>query len=288
MSSTKSPCYDGQVQCGDGTCVDRRRKCDGTRDCGDGADEADCLIFASTRDNGPTASLVDSQHVSLQNVTIQGSFLRGPPTTYGLNFSTPYQQQFADYGIFAENLQTATSSVSSSSSHRNTSATSYSAEALLQGNFSLPTAQLSAGGSSVSGKFLQQQHDSPRHEMHVESVRTHNRTVQTQAEDERRGDGGSVRICGDNQFSCRNGSCLDRSGHCNGTRECSDGSDEQNCPPPSIHDSLVKEDLSGTGMSTTFFLLFSVCLNGRVRHTNMYNRAKIGEPTLPHIFLPSR
>ena len=31
-----------ELRCGDGSCVDLRRQCDGIRDCSDGADERDC------------------------------------------------------------------------------------------------------------------------------------------------------------------------------------------------------------------------------------------------------
>ncbi|XP_072544034.1 kunitz-type protease inhibitor 1b [Salminus brasiliensis] len=35
--------------------------------------------------------------------------------------------------------------------------------------------------------------------------------------------------CEDGEFSCSNGCCLDASGECDGNRDCSDGSDENNC-----------------------------------------------------------
>jgi len=35
-------CSDTEFQCGDSSCVDIRRYCDGTYDCHDGSDENDC------------------------------------------------------------------------------------------------------------------------------------------------------------------------------------------------------------------------------------------------------
>ncbi len=36
-------CDQGYLACGDGTCVDSRRRCDGHRDCDGGGDETGCL-----------------------------------------------------------------------------------------------------------------------------------------------------------------------------------------------------------------------------------------------------
>jgi len=35
--------------------------------------------------------------------------------------------------------------------------------------------------------------------------------------------------CSSVAFQCSNRQCIRSSGHCNGTRECTDGSDESNC-----------------------------------------------------------
>lgn len=35
-------CGSGRFHCGSGQCIDERQRCDGSRDCNNGADEADC------------------------------------------------------------------------------------------------------------------------------------------------------------------------------------------------------------------------------------------------------
>ena len=35
-------CKDEEYRCGDSSCIDVRGRCDGVRDCEDGADEVDC------------------------------------------------------------------------------------------------------------------------------------------------------------------------------------------------------------------------------------------------------
>jgi hypothetical protein len=35
--------------------------------------------------------------------------------------------------------------------------------------------------------------------------------------------------CTPSEFRCKDGSCVDLSAHCNGHRDCSDGSDEEDC-----------------------------------------------------------
>ena len=44
LSVLCSGCYPGQFQCGDGSCVDQSRICDGRFDCVDAADERDCSV----------------------------------------------------------------------------------------------------------------------------------------------------------------------------------------------------------------------------------------------------
>lgn len=39
----------------------------------------------------------------------------------------------------------------------------------------------------------------------------------------------AVRACGLDQFRCDDGSCVLASRHCNGLRDCGDGSDELGC-----------------------------------------------------------
>lgn len=40
--------------------------------------------------------------------------------------------------------------------------------------------------------------------------------------------------CAHDQFRCRNGDCVSGSAHCNGHRECSDNSDEEDCSDPAM------------------------------------------------------
>ena len=41
-TSFTGSCEDEEYRCGDSSCIDVRGRCDGVRDCEDGADEVDC------------------------------------------------------------------------------------------------------------------------------------------------------------------------------------------------------------------------------------------------------
>uniref|UniRef100_A0A3P8TS06 Low density lipoprotein receptor-related protein 2b n=1 Tax=Amphiprion percula TaxID=161767 RepID=A0A3P8TS06_AMPPE len=58
--------------------------------------------------------------------------------------------------------------------------------------------------------------------------------------------------CGSNEFQCTNGQCIDKDWRCDGTKDCTDDSDELNCPPPSCSAQEFKCVTSGECISQRF------------------------------------
>uniref|UniRef100_A0AAQ5Z5D7 Low-density lipoprotein receptor-related protein 2 n=1 Tax=Amphiprion ocellaris TaxID=80972 RepID=A0AAQ5Z5D7_AMPOC len=58
--------------------------------------------------------------------------------------------------------------------------------------------------------------------------------------------------CGSNEFQCTNGQCIDKDWRCDGTKDCTDDSDELNCPPPSCSAQEFKCVTSGECISQGF------------------------------------
>uniref|UniRef100_A0A3B4ZUY4 Low-density lipoprotein receptor-related protein 2-like n=1 Tax=Stegastes partitus TaxID=144197 RepID=A0A3B4ZUY4_9TELE len=60
------------------------------------------------------------------------------------------------------------------------------------------------------------------------------------------------RSCGSGEFQCTNGQCIDTDWRCDGTKDCTDDSDELNCPPPSCTAQEFKCVTSGECISQGF------------------------------------
>ncbi|XP_047465711.1 low-density lipoprotein receptor-related protein 2 [Mugil cephalus] len=58
--------------------------------------------------------------------------------------------------------------------------------------------------------------------------------------------------CDSNEFQCTNGQCIDIDWRCDGTKDCTDDSDELNCPPPSCTSQEFKCVTSGECISLAF------------------------------------
>uniref|UniRef100_A0A3P8PZF7 Low density lipoprotein receptor-related protein 2b n=1 Tax=Astatotilapia calliptera TaxID=8154 RepID=A0A3P8PZF7_ASTCA len=62
----------------------------------------------------------------------------------------------------------------------------------------------------------------------------------------------STGSCGSDQFQCNNGQCIDIGWRCDGTKDCTDDSDELNCPPPSCTSQEFKCVTSGECIPSGF------------------------------------
>ncbi|XP_057682782.1 low-density lipoprotein receptor-related protein 2 [Corythoichthys intestinalis] len=58
--------------------------------------------------------------------------------------------------------------------------------------------------------------------------------------------------CGNEQFECLSGQCIDISWKCDGTKDCTDDSDELNCPSPTCNSQQFKCVTSGECISSAF------------------------------------
>ncbi|CAL9699132.1 unnamed protein product [Knipowitschia caucasica] len=58
--------------------------------------------------------------------------------------------------------------------------------------------------------------------------------------------------CNSGQFQCNNGQCINSEWRCDGTKDCTDDSDELNCPPPACTSQEFKCVTSGECISIGF------------------------------------
>ncbi|KAI8512244.1 CUB and sushi domain-containing protein 2 [Branchiostoma belcheri] len=211
-------CSPEMFTCSNGDCVDLNRTCDGTRDCSDGSDEHDCGTTQARTTVGTTEVVATTPTVQCDNPTVlngdSGIFTSpGYPGNYPNNayctwqisvntsdvvairfteFSLEYNRNCIYDSLVVHDGPDATAPVLATlcgSSARTVVTTGNSA-------FLVFTSDGSVTRSGFVANFTSE--DPPR-------------------------------TCTPEEFTCWNGDCIDLTLTCDGTRHCSDGSDEIIC-----------------------------------------------------------
>ncbi|XP_078692043.1 uncharacterized protein LOC144922256 [Branchiostoma floridae x Branchiostoma belcheri] len=213
-----STCSPELFTCSNGDCVDLNRTCDGTRDCSDGSDEHDCGTTQASTTVGTTEVVATTPTVQCDNPTVlngnSGSFTSpGHPGNYPNNAYCTWQISVNTNDVVAIRF-----TEFSLEYNRNCY---YDSLVVHDGPDATAPELATLCGSSArtvtttgNSAFLVFTSDG--------SVTRTGFVANFTSED-------PPRTCTPEEFTCWNGDCVNTTLTCDGTRHCSDGSDEIIC-----------------------------------------------------------